>query len=215
MSLFDFYLTKTSSLVKSMYRDYWWQLPVERDTVYLTFDDGPHPEITPWVLDQLKEFDARATFFCLGKNVLTHPAIFQRIKDEGHAVGNHTQSHLNGWSFNNYKYARNVLEADQLIQSPLFRPPFGKIKRSQAKLLSGRFHIVMWDVLPWDFKKNITPQRCLDNITGHTEPGSIVVLHDSDKAWRNLSFALPKALEYFREKGYTVAALPNTPPVLS
>lgn len=173
--------------------------------VYLTFDDGPHPKATPFILDELAKVDAKGTFFCLGKNVEQHPDIYQRILDEGHAVGNHTHDHLNGWNTKTESYIESVSAAEQHIKSRLFRPPYGRITRAQAAKLakaSPPFRIIMWDVISADFDERITPDKCLDNVIKHTQPGSIVVFHDSTKAWERMSFALPRALKFFKEKGW-------------
>jgi peptidoglycan/xylan/chitin deacetylase (PgdA/CDA1 family) len=202
MYFVNMYLTKTTSIIKQFYRDYVWSIDTKQKELFLTFDDGPHPEITPFVLDTLAAYGAKATFFCIGKNVAAYPDVYQRIIDEGHAVGNHTYHHLNGWDSGNMPYWRDVLQTGQLVASNLFRPPYGKIKRSQAKALKNRYHIVMWDVLTWDFQQETSKEQVLQNATGHAEPGSIIVFHDSEKAWNNLSYALPQTLRHFTEKGF-------------
>jgi peptidoglycan/xylan/chitin deacetylase (PgdA/CDA1 family) len=171
--------------------------------VYLTFDDGPHPTITPFVLDELKRFNAKATFFCIGKNVEQYPEIFQRILDEGHSVGNHTFNHVNGWKSNNFHYFKNIGKAGQLIKSNIFRPPYGRITYAQAigiEKLFPKMKIIMWDVLSGDFDVNLSPQQCLNNVTQTTQPGSIVVFHDSDKAWQRLEYTLPHFLDFCKQQ---------------
>jgi len=173
--------------------------------VYLSFDDGPHPEITPFVLEQLKRYGASATFFCIGKNVNAYPQIYRQILLEGHRVGNHTQNHLNGWKVADDRYIENVREAAKYVDSELFRPPYGRIGALQAKVLKGapfNYRIVMWDVLSGDFDVSLDAQRCARNVTRHAGPGSIVVFHDSEKAFDRLRDALPVVLEHFSEKGY-------------
>lgn len=174
--------------------------------IYLSFDDGPHPVATPFVLDMLKQYDARATFFCIGKNVAAYPDIFQRIVAEGHSVGNHTQDHLNGWLTGTETYLRNVGLAKRYIQSPLFRPPYGKIRSAQVKKMH-HYRIIMWDVLSGDFDKSVSTNECIQNVIQHTNNGSIVVFHDSEKAWSTMSNALPVVLEHFKKKGFEFAAI--------
>ena len=205
------YFIKTPWWLKKIYPAYCWNLPRNEKAVYLTFDDGPHPTATPFVLDQLKAAGAKASFFCIGKNVQLHPEIYQRILDEGHAVGNHTQEHLNGWKTENRRYLNDVKAAQQHISSTLFRPPYGRVTRFQAKhirqLLGPGSRIIMWDVLSADFDKNLTGQQCLENVLRYTKPGSVIVMHDSQKAWNRLHYALPRMLTFFAEKGYEMRAL--------
>ena len=179
-------------------------------TVYLTFDDGPHPIATPFVLEQLAQYQAKATFFCIGKNVVLYPEIFDAIQGAGHTVGNHTQHHLNGWKTDTETYIANIAEAHKHIPGHLFRPPYGRIKKAQAYMLTQSKHpwkIYMWDVLSADFDRHISPEQCLKNVLSHIRPGSIVVFHDSDKAWDRMRYALPKVLDFCRKKGWTCKAL--------
>lgn len=208
MYFVNMYLTKTSGLIKQFYRDYVWSIDTKEKTLFLTFDDGPHPEFTPWVLEQLAAYDAQATFFLIGQNAEKHPELVQRILAEGHAVGNHTYSHANGWDVKNTHYWRNVLACQNIYQTHMFRPPYGKIKRSQAKALQKRFKVIMWDVLSWDFEESVSPEQCLKNVTDHAEKGSIIVFHDSEKASRNMQYALPRVLEKYANEGYRFATLP-------
>ena len=200
-----FYLVKTPWWLKKIYPGLVWRMPGEEKMVYLSFDDGPHPEITPFVLEQLKRYGASATFFCIGKNVNAYPQIYRQILLEGHRVGNHTQNHLNGWKVADDRYIENVREAAKYVDSELFRPPYGRIGALQAKVLKGapfNYRIVMWDVLSGDFDVSLDAQRCARNVTRHAGPGSIVVFHDSEKAFDRLRDALPVVLEHFSEKGY-------------
>jgi peptidoglycan/xylan/chitin deacetylase (PgdA/CDA1 family) len=200
-----FYLVKTPWWLKKIYPGLVWRMPGEEKTVYLSFDDGPHPEITPFVMEQLKRYGASATFFCIGKNVNAYPQIYRQILLEGHRVGNHTQNHLNGWKVADDRYIENVREAAKYVDSELFRPPYGRIGALQAKVLKGapfNYRIVMWDVLSGDFDVSLDAQRCARNVTRHAGPGSIVVFHDSEKAFDRLRDALPVVLEHFSEKGY-------------
>lgn len=204
------FLHKTPALLFKLYPSLIWRQPTTEKVIYLTFDDGPIPELTPWVLDALKEFEARATFFCVGENVQKHPAIFQRLLSEGHAVGNHTFNHLNGWETPDIDYLRNTLKTDDELrkytQTDLFRPPYGRIGRKQMKQLSHK-RVVMWDVLSGDFSSKLSPDRVLDKSIRYTSPGSIVVFHDNLKAEKNLKSVLPAYLSHFSQKGYKFKAL--------
>ncbi|MES2372466.1 MAG: polysaccharide deacetylase family protein [Bacteroidota bacterium] len=200
------YLVKTPWWLRALYPSLTWRIKEPGKTVYLTFDDGPHPTATDFVLDQLKQYNAKASFFCIGKNVAAHPSIYQRIIDEGHSVGNHTYNHTNGWKVKDDVYLKDIADASELIKSNLFRPPYGRIKRSQIKKLqtpdSRLQTVVMWDVLSGDFDTDLTGEACLGYVLYHTKPGSIIVFHDSGKAWERMKFALPKVLEHFSGKGY-------------
>lgn len=183
-----------------------WELE-DKSCVYLTFDDGPTPGITEWILAQLAKYDARATFFCLGKNVEMYPDLYHRIVEAGHKVGNHTYSHQKGWNMSLERYVEDVDFANQFIHSDLFRPPYARIKPSQARVLSQRYHLIMWDVLSRDYNRNLSPRACLRNVTRHVEGGSIVVFHDSLKSYKNMRYALPRTLEFLREKGLRCAPI--------
>lgn len=202
------YLVKTPWWLKKIYPSLTWNMSSKEKILYLSFDDGPNEKATPFVLEQLKQYNAKATFFCIGKNVVAQPALFKRITDEGHAIGNHTYDHLNGWRTNDTLYINNILKAEKHIDSNLFRPPYGKITKFQAKVLqSGKdnnrhFNVIMWSVLSGDFDAAISPQKCLDNVVKNATEGSIIVFHDSIKAFSRMSFALPKVLEHFSKLGY-------------
>jgi peptidoglycan-N-acetylglucosamine deacetylase len=192
-------------LVKKIFSSYVWNIDTKEKNIYLSFDDGPHPVATNFVLDQLSKYNAKATFFCIGKNVVAHPGIYQRIINEGHAVGNHTQNHLNGWKTDNNTYIRDIEKASASIQSNLFRPPYGRIRSSQAKSLkkSGNGSaIIMWSVLSGDFDTSASPEKCFYNVTKHSKAGSIIVFHDSEKAFPVVEKILPDVLKFFSEKGY-------------
>ena len=188
-----------------------WELPGDGNKVYLTFDDGPTPDVTQRVLEYLKEFKARATFFCLGRNVDHYPDIYRQILDEGHAAGNHTYSHLKGWGSSNKNYFDDIRLARYHIDSNLFRPPYGRIKSSQATEILKTYSIIMWSVLSIDYNRHVSGERCAKNVTENARPGSIIVFHDSAKARKNVYYALPKVLEYFSEKGYEMAVIPDVP----
>jgi peptidoglycan/xylan/chitin deacetylase (PgdA/CDA1 family) len=184
-----------------------WEMPAVGKKLYLTFDDGPVAEVTPEVLQILKQFDAKATFFCVGENVSKHPELFARIQAEGHAVGNHTYNHAQAWKTPAGEYLRNVDECKQIIDSRLFRPPHGQLTPWLIQQLRKDYRIIMWTVLSGDYDMRISPTQCLDNAIRHTRPGSIVVFHDSIKAKRNMLYALPLFLEHCSKQGYEFALL--------
>jgi len=203
------YWIKTNRLIKLIFSNYVWDIPTVEKKVYLTFDDGPTPEITAWVLNQLKEFNAKATFFCIGDNIQKYPEIFDSILTNGHTIGNHTFNHYNGWKTKTSDYIENVLLCKEAIQlqttdnTQLFRPPYGKISKSQANLLrKNGYKIIMWDVLSADFDASISPEKCLHNVISNTQPGSIIVFHDSEKSHKNLAFTLPKFLTFLKQNNY-------------
>jgi peptidoglycan/xylan/chitin deacetylase (PgdA/CDA1 family) len=204
-----FYFVKTPGVLRALYPSLIWKVDTEEKNIYLSFDDGPHPVATPFILDQLKTFNAKATFFCLGKNVVAEPDIYRRIIDEGHKVANHSHDHLNGWKTDDKKYVENIRLAAQHIDSNLFRPPYGRITKFQSRVVREqlKMKVIMWDVLSGDFDLELTPQQCLDHVILKTTAGSIVVFHDSEKAWPRLEFALPKMLEHFTIKGFRFESL--------
>jgi peptidoglycan/xylan/chitin deacetylase (PgdA/CDA1 family) len=210
----NFYWIKTNSIIKRIFSNYIWDIPNVENKIYLTFDDGPTPEITEWVLDVLKEHQIKATFFCIGKNIQKHPAIFNKLIDNGHAIGNHTCNHLNGWSKVTEDYIDNVKMCQTIsdnyqncklktVNCKLFRPPYGKIKTTQSKKLRQLgYKIIMWDVLSADFDQSISPEKCLENVVQNTRSGSVIVFHDSVKAFQNLEYALPRSIEILKQKGF-------------
>ncbi|NBG64835.1 polysaccharide deacetylase family protein [Acidiluteibacter ferrifornacis] len=190
-------------VLKKIYPLLNWDETPDGNEVFLTFDDGPIPEVTPWVLEKLKEYDVKATFFCIGDNVLKHPKIYQRILDEGHAVGNHTHKHLKGWNTDDGTYLKDIENAGEFISSNLFRPPYGRIKKSQIKLIQSlNYHIIMWSILSGDYNKNRSPEACFNNVKRNLKPGSVVVFHDSIKADNNMRYALEKTLIFMRENNF-------------
>lgn len=198
-----FYLTRTPALLRALYKSCTWKLHPASPTVYLTFDDGPHPEVTPFVLEELQKYQARATFFCIGKNVVEHPDVFQQIFDAGHAIGNHTHNHLRGTRTTTTDYIDNILEARKYIPSRLFRPPYGRIRPAQIRALKKAIpevKIIMWDVLSGDFDTSLSPGSCLEQVLFNYRSGSIIVFHDSEKARPRLEYALPRVLAYFARK---------------
>ncbi len=201
------YLVRPPYLLKKIYPKAIWRVPTNEKQLFLTFDDGPIPIITPWVLDVLKGEKIKATFFCVGENVARYPEIYQRIIDENHTVGNHTFNHLNGWNTHSKTYIKNVKQCADLVNSKLFRPPYGRAKKAQIKHLSAHYSIIMWDVLSGDFDKKISPEKCLKNVMETIRDGSIIVFHDNVKAQRNLEYALPNFINYAKQKGFTFESL--------
>lgn len=219
----NFIPVKTPKLIKGIFPNYTWDMPNDQKVIYLTFDDGPTPEITNWTLELLKSYNAKATFFCIGNNIESHPEIFQDTLKDGHAIGNHTFSHLKGWTTNTEVYVNEVLKTQEIIgfqqstndnqqsaiNKKLFRPPYGKIKSSQGKqLLNLGYKIIMWDVLAFDWKDSITKEQSAKNVISKTESGSIVVFHDSLKAAPRMQYALAKTLEHFSNEGFVFKSIP-------
>jgi len=204
------YLPKTPKFVPWLYPKRIWAFSRKEPNIYLTFDDGPHPEITPWVLEQLKVYNAKATFFLIGDNLRKYPEILTQIIAGGHSIGNHTYNHLQGTLTSLEKYLQNVqaFENECSHRTALFRPPYGKMKSEQAwKLQEKGYKIVMWDVLSYDWDKDVSAERCAQYVIDHIQPGSVVVFHDSVKAERNMKFALPKVLKYLQEKQWNAKAI--------
>lgn len=198
------FLYKSNILFRTFYPNFIWKLPTQRPIIYLTFDDGPTPEVTEFVLNTLAEFKAKATFFCIGENIIKNPDIFSQILANGHSVGNHTMNHPNGWNTDNETYIDNFDQCKSVIgEVNLFRPPYGKIKKSQAKTILKTHKIIMWDVISYDFSPEMNPQKCLSVCLKYSKSGSIVVFHDSQKAFKNMAYTLPRFLAYFQEKGYS------------
>lgn len=198
-----FYLVRSPWWLKRLYPGRVWNMDGAERSIYLSFDDGPDPAITPFVLDELAKYGAKASFFCIGKNVVQHPELFNRILAEGHAVGNHSFDHLDGWKTNDAVYVDNVLKAKQCINSSLFRPPYGKLNHSQQKQLAKEgFKTIMWSVLSGDFDESISPEQCCSNVINNAASGAVVVFHDSKKASERMRYSLPLVLKHFTEKGY-------------
>lgn len=196
------HVTRPPLLLRQLIPGLVWRMPASAPVLYLTFDDGPVPEVTPQVLDILAAHNVKATFFCVGDNVQKHPEIFQRLLSEGHAVGNHTQHHRNGWNSTATEYYRDVAECAALVPSKLFRPPYGRIGRSQASRLRRKYSIIMWDVLTGDYDVSLSGEDCLGYAVEYSRAGSIVVFHDSIKAKDRVLYALPRYLELMKEKGF-------------
>lgn len=204
------YLVKSPLLLKWYYPSLVWHKTRAQSVIYLTFDDGPIPDVTDFVLKTLKSFNAKATFFCIGDNIQKHPAIFDQLKADGHRIGNHTFNHLKGWKTKDETYLENFRQCQKLTNTNLFRPPYGRIKKSQIASLQAEFpelQIIMWDVLSGDFDVQLAPEKCYENVIKNTRNGAIIVFHDSLKAFDRLQYTLPRALQYFSEQGYQFATL--------
>jgi len=207
-----FYLKKTPWLLQKIFPERIWRIDTDEKIVYFTFDDGPHPEATSFVLDELKKYNAIATFFCVGRNVKENFEIYERIISEGHRVGNHTYSHLNGWKTEDRIYLEDIGKAAKIIDSNLFRPPYGRITKFQVKAIQGNLlHLktIMWDVLSGDFDPAVNGDNCYLNVVNNVKPGSIVVFHDSAKALTTLQYALPRLLKFYGENEYRFQVLPD------
>ena len=191
---------KPPKIIRRLLPDLIWEID-DPEGVFLTFDDGPTPGITEWILSTLDKYDAKATFFVLGKNVEMYPDLYRRILDAGHRIGNHTYSHQKGWGMSLERYIEDVDFANDLVRSELFRPPYARITPAQARTLGQRYKLVMWDVLSRDYNRRLSPRTCLKNVTKYLAAGSIVVFHDSEKSFRNMRYALPRTLEKIRELG--------------
>ncbi|MBZ5858464.1 polysaccharide deacetylase family protein [Flavihumibacter profundi] len=202
------YWSTANAVLRFLYPSWRWNVPAREKKIYLSFDDGPHPTITPFVLEQLALYKARATFFCIGKNVREYPAVYEKILNSGHAIGNHTMHHRNGWKTSDDEYFNDIAQAGEYIDSKLFRPPYGKLSRFQGKALSNAgWEIVMWTVLSGDFDRQKSPSDCWEIVCKNVQPGSIVLFHDSEKAWDRLREVLPKTLAHFSAAGFTFEQL--------
>lgn len=204
------HISRSPAILRSLTRkNLLWDIPDRPGEIFVTFDDGPVPEITPRVLEILKEYDAKATFFCVGDNIAKHPEVYQQILDAGHATGNHTFHHLNGWKSRHEDYLADIQKCSEVVNSRLFRPPYGRIRPTFIKYIRNDYRIVMWSVLTGDYDKELTPANVLKNATDHTTDGSIVVFHDSVKAATNMLYALPEFLDHFSRKGYRFSSIPD------
>lgn len=216
-----FYWVKTNWFIQKIFSSFVWHIPTSKKIVYLTFDDGPTPDVTPWTLEILKKYNAKATFFCIGQNIAENPELYRQLQRQGHSIGNHTYNHVNGWHSATENYIKNVnLCSETMAQyketeesnDKLFRPPYGKLKWQQLKILKERgYKIIMWDILSADFDTTISPEKCAENVIKNIRPGSIIIFHDSLKASVNLKHALPKTLAYLQENGYEMQALKFAP----
>lgn len=201
------YFIKTPQILKSLFPNQVWDVPVRDKSIFLTFDDGPTPGITEWTLDTLKQYNAKGTFFLVGDNVKKYPELVKQIVNGGHHVGNHTQNHINGWETETRDYLKNTLQCAEILETNLFRPPYGRITRKQAAIMKKRYKIVMWDVLSGDFDKKISKDKVLKNVLNNTVAGSIIVFHDSVKAASRMQYALPRVMDHFGNLGYKFKAI--------
>lgn len=193
--------------LKCLYPQATFRRSAKAPVVFLTFDDGPIPEVTPWVLDTLAKHQAKATFFCVGENAVRNPALFDRLRDEGHAVGNHTYNHLKGWNTPDDTYLRNVEACNDVLDSPLFRPPYLRATRRQLDLLKRSYEIIFFDVLSYDFDPQVSAEKCYRNVVDKVRNGSIIVFHDNLKAFPTLQGCLPQILSELTSRGYSFSPL--------
>jgi len=196
------YPLRVPDFIQSFFKDYIWKIDTKDKVIYLTFDDGPTPGVTDRVIEYLNKYNAKATFFCIGKNVAENPYLYQSILEGGHGTGNHTYNHKNGWKSSDSDYFDSIEQCNKVMNTKLFRPPYGRIKSSQAKVLKDHYKIIMWNVLSGDFDKTLSKEKCLNNVLKLTDKGSIVVFHDSVKASERVLYALPRMLEYFSTRGF-------------
>ncbi|MFN8294622.1 MAG: polysaccharide deacetylase family protein [Chitinophagales bacterium] len=208
------YFVRTPYIIKKLFPQLIWDLPNAENKIYLTFDDGPHPEITPWILEQLTKYNAKATFFCLGENIKKYPEIIQQILKEGHQIGNHGYAHLNGWETDNDNYLQDYLKCQDLLKqvtnsdNNIFRPAYGKVKKYQilrikSQISNHKSEIINWSLMAGDFDQNQTSAQCFSNLK-KVKSGDIVVMHDNEKSWKHLEYCLPKFLEFCKEEKYNL-----------
>jgi len=198
------YLKHFPHFLKPLGKHLVFNIPNNQNEIYLTFDDGPHPEITPWVLKTLAEYDAKATFFVIGEHALQNPELIQNIRNEGHAIGNHSYSHPSGWKTPSSEYYDDIDRCQEMVNSKLFRPPYGQITRAQSMKLKDQYSLIMWSDLSADFDDRYTPEACFEFATKKVGSGSIIVFHDSEKAWPRLKIALAKCLEFYAQNGFNM-----------
>jgi len=204
-----FYIVKIPWFIRKLFPSLIYNIDGSGKKIYITFDDGPIPETTPQILEILDRFDAKATFFCVGKNVQANKSLFDNLINKGHSVGNHSYNHCDGWKTQNRDYFNNIEKANSIINSKLFRPPYGRIKPSQIEFLRTKYNIIMWDVLSGDFDPNTAKEKCVKNVVDNVSSGSIVVFHDSIKAKDKVLYSLPRVLEILSQKGYEFVSLQN------
>jgi len=201
-------MVRPPSFLRWIYPNAVWNLPSEQKVVYLSFDDGPTPFVTEKVLELLEEYQAKATFFCIGKNIEQHPELFNLVKEKGHHIGSHTYSHLNGWKSNSTDYLTDYQKGRELVGSNLFRPPYGRILLNPLQTIQKQDKVIMWDILSKDYNEEILPKTILNNVLNNLKPGSIIVFHDSEKAKKNVLAVLPLLLQNLKQQGYAMEAIP-------
>jgi len=204
--LISMYTVKVPFVLRWLYPTLIWHRSRTEKRIFLTFDDGPIPDVTPFIINTLNNYGVKATFFCVGENIKKHPDLFDRLLENGHQIGNHTYNHLNGWKTSDDIYLQNVNQCEQLTGTSLFRPPYGRGRRSQYAKLN-RYRIIMWDVLSGDFDLKLPPEKCLSNVLKYTQNGSIIVFHDNIKAIPRVTYALPRAIEHWLAEGYEFGVL--------
>src|ERR1700752_1063204 len=190
------------NVLRNMYKQCVWRMAPSGKKVYLTFDDGPVPGLTEWIAEYLDKYNIKATFFCVGENVVKNASIYAQLKKAGHSLGNHTHNHLKGFYTGNEIYFDNVERCNEVMQSNLFRPPYGQLKFSQQRVLAKKYKLIMWDILSYDYSSSVSPEKCVQNAVEKTRPGSIIVFHDNIKAEKNVTYALPKTIEQLVDKGF-------------
>ncbi|MHB8260815.1 MAG: polysaccharide deacetylase family protein [Bacteroidia bacterium] len=194
-------------LLRKLLPQCYWTLPNTQNKIYLTFDDGPTPQVLPFILKTLDSYKIPATFFCVGENMAKHPDLVKEMLNKNHVIGNHTYNHLSGWRVKNQSYFENIEMFNQLYASNLFRPPYGRLRKSQAKHLSKDYKLIMWDVLSYDYNKRLAPETCYKNVHNNTKSGSLIVFHDNQKALHNLTYALPRSIDSLLNKGFVFDAI--------
>ena len=202
-------LIKSPKILQFLFADFLWKIDTNEKVIYLTFDDGPHPVITPWIIDVMNQYDAKGTFFLIGDAVTRHPELYQLYIANGHQVGNHTYKHIKGWKSGKKKYLKEIAQCAEIVESSLFRPPYGQINLQSIIDIKKEYKIVMWDVLSWDFDSETSSELCLSNVINCSKEGSIVVFHENEKSMKNIMYALPKVLEHFAKQGYQFKAIPS------
>ena len=201
-------MVRLPSFLRWIYPNAIWNLPSERKVIYLTFDDGPNPVVTEKILALLEDYQAKATFFCIGKNIEQHPELFKLVKEKGHHIGSHTYSHINGWKSNSTDYLTDYQKGRELASSNLFRPPYGRILLNPIQTIQKQDKVIMWDILSKDYDTSLTPETVLNNVLRNVKPGAIIVFHDSEKAKKNVLAVLPQLLQYLKQQGYAMEAIP-------
>ena len=202
-------LIKSPKILQYLFADFLWKIDTDEKVIYLTFDDGPHPVITPWIINLMNQYDAKGTFFLIGDAVNRHPDLYQLYKANGHQVGNHTYKHIKGWKSRKKNYLKEIAQCAEIVKSSLFRPPYGQINLQAILEIKKKYKVVMWDVLSWDFDTDTSSEICLSNVINYSKEGSIVVFHENEKSMKNIMYALPKVLEHFTKLGYCFKAIPT------
>ena len=202
-------LIKSPKILQRLFDDFLWKIETNEKVIYLTFDDGPHHVITPWIIDLMNQYNAKGTFFLIGDAVKRNPELYQLYKTNGHQIGNHTYRHINGLRSRKKNYLEEIAQCAEFVDSSLFRPPYGQINLRSIREIKKKYKVVMWDVLSWDFDNETSSEICLSNVIKYTKEGSIVVFHENEKSMKNIMYALPKVLDHFTKLGYQFKAIPD------